>query len=232
MAELAQCDEVVGALDLSGTRDLTALTLAGRRKDGKIITRTEYWTPLDTLHDRARADKVHYDLWVDQGHMVATPGRAVDYAFVARRLAELTALVPLYRVCFDPYRIAYLEPEIDDTGCELELISHPQGGYKTQPKLDKYGQPIPSLWMPRSIELLEMAVGAGRIQVQKNPCLTWNSASAVLVATDDKGNLIFSKRKSRGRIDGIVTLAMAVGLLESSDGDDALDAMLEGGAIT
>lgn len=232
LAELATCEEVVGALDLSGTRDLTALTLAGRRKDGTIITRTEFWTPLDTLHERARRDKVHYDVWVAAGHMVAPPGRAVDYAFVASRLAELTVMLPLYRVCFDPYRIAYLEPEIDKTGAEIELIAHPQGGYKTQPKLDKYGNPVPSLWMPRSIELLEKAVGEGRLCVQKNPCLTWNSASAVLVATDDKGNLIFSKRRSRGRIDGIVTTAMAVGLLESSDSDNALDAMLEGGAIT
>ena len=86
--------------------------------------------------------------------------------------------------------------------------------------------------MPRSIELLEKAVSDGRLRVQKNPCLTWNSASAVLVATDDKGNLIFSKRKSRGRIDGIVTLAMAVGLLEASNGDNAMESLLEGEAIT
>ena len=54
----------------------------------------------------------------------------------------------------------------------------------------------------------------------------------MLVANDDKGNLIFSKRKSRGRIDGIVTAAMAVGLLLSSEGNDALDALLAGSAIT
>lgn len=232
LAELKACDEVVGALDLSGTRDLTALSLVGRRADGMIISRTEYWTPGDTLHDRARADKVPYDIWEKAGFVNAPPGRGVDYSFVAARLAELTAQLPLYRVCFDPYRIAYLEPEIDATGAEIELIAHPQGGYKTQPKLDKYGAPIPSLWMPRSIELLEKAVSDGRLRVQKNPCLTWNSASAVLVATDDKGNLIFSKRKSRGRIDGIVTLAMAVGLLEASNGDNAMESLLEGEAIT
>ena len=232
LAELAKCETVVGALDLGGTRDMCALTLAGVRADGKIIAHNEYWTPGDTLHDRARADKVPYDLWVEQGFVHTTPGRAVDYAFVANRLAELAVLLPLYRLCFDPYRIAYLEPEIDNTGAELELIAHPQGGYKTQPKLDKYGTAVPSLWMPRSIELLEKSVGDGRFLVAKNPCLTWNSASAVLVANDDKGNLIFSKRKSRGRIDGIVTAAMAVGLLLSSDGDDAMDSLLNGRAIT
>ena len=116
------------------------------------------------------------------------------------------------------------------TGAEIELIAHPQGGYKTQPKADKYGRAIPSLWMPRSIELLGNAIGDGRLEVHRNPVMTSCSASAVLVATDDKGNLIFSKRKSRGRIDGVVTLAMAEGLLESSD-EDALGSLLKGKAI-
>lgn len=226
-ATLRECEEVVGALDLSGTRDLTAFTLAGRHPTGRIVAYTEFWTPLDTLHDRARADRVPYDLWVEQGFMRTTPGRAVDYAWVAARLAELTVELPLSRACFDPYRIAFLEPEIDATGAEIDLIAHPQGGYRTQPKTDKYGRPIPSLWMPRSIELLGNAIGAAQIDVHRNPCMTHCSASAVLVPTDDKGNLIFSKRKSRGRIDGVVTLAMAVGLLESSDEDGALGELLK-----
>lgn len=232
IAMLRQCEEVVGALDLSGTRDLTALTLAGKMPDGRIAAFTEFWTPLDTLIERSRTDRVPYDTWVEQGFMRATPGRAVDYSWVARRLAELCVELPLSRCCFDPYRIAFLEPEIDEAGAEVDLIAHPQGGYRTQPKHDKYGRPIPSLWMPRSIELLGNAIGESRIVVHKNPCMTHCSASAVLVATDDKGNLIFSKRKSRGRIDGVVTLAMAVGLLESSDDDGGLADMLRGPAIT
>jgi len=230
LAELAKCEEVVGALDLSGTRDLTALTLAGRRADGKIIEHTEFWTPEETCADRAREDKVPYDLWVTQGFMIATPGRAVQYAWVARRMAELTVMLPFYRCCFDPYRIAFLENELDEAAVEIELIAHPQGGYKTKPRLDKYGAPVPSLWMPRSIELLYDALGEGRLMIEDNPAMTQCSASAVLVATDDKGNLIFSKRKSRGRIDGVVTLAMAVGLLESTD-DDSIASMLGGKAI-
>ena len=229
-ARLRECEEVVGALDLSGTRDLTALTLAGQHPSGKIVAYTEFWTPGDTLEDRARADRLPYGLWVEQGYLRKTPGRAVDYAWVAARMSELTVLLPFSRCCFDPYRIAFLEPEIDATGAEIELIAHPQGGYKTQPKSDKYGRAIPSLWMPRSIELLGNAIGDGRLEVHRNPVMTSCSASAVLVATDDKGNLIFSKRKSRGRIDGVVTLAMAEGLLESSD-EDALGSLLKGKAI-
>jgi phage terminase large subunit-like protein len=231
IATLRECDDLVGSLDLSGTRDLTAFSIVGEHPDGRIKAYTEFWTPLDTLQERARTDRVPYDLWVKQGFMHATPGRGVAYAWVARRLAELAVLLPaLTRACFDPYRISFLEPELDAANVEIELIAHPQGGYRTQPKTDRYGREVPSLWMPRSIELLGNAIGDERIDVHRNPCMTYCSASAVLVATDDKGNMIFSKRKSRGRIDGVVTLAMAVGLLESA-GDDPIAALLKSPAI-
>jgi phage terminase large subunit-like protein len=41
--------------------------------------------------------------------------------------------------------------------------------------------------------------------------LTWNSASAVL-ERDAASNAKWEKRKSTGRIDGIVALSMAIGL--------------------
>lgn len=208
---LAEADEVVGALDLSGTNDLSALAMSGKVGD-LVIACVEFWTPKDTVEERAKRDKVPYGLWVEQGHITATPGRAVDYAFVAQRLAELQTLVNLRRVAFDPYRIKYLEVELDRANVEIQLIEHPQGYYKVQPKKDAKGKDLPALWMPRSVELLEQLIVSARLQVQKNPCLTWNSASAVLEA-DPKNNRIFTKRKSRGRIDGIVALAMDVGLL-------------------
>ena len=230
--ELLKCDEVVGALDLSGTRDLSALTLAGRLGE-EIVASTEFWTPKDTLVDRAKEDKVPYDSWVDQGYMTATPGRNVDYGYVAQRLAEVQAEIPTFRrCCFDTYRIKYLEKELDELGIEIELISHAQGYYKSHDKtpeemeraikaLKPGEKPKLNMWMPRSVELLEKAVGAGLFRVKRNPCLTWNSASAVLEA-DAKNNRIFSKRKSRGRIDGIVTCAMAIGLLGEGDVPKAL----------
>jgi phage terminase large subunit-like protein len=218
---LRECEIVVGALDLSGTTDLTALAIAGM--DGEdVVGKVEFWTPKDTLGERSRDDKVPYENWVESGHIEATPGRAVDYSFIAGRIKDLQQIIPqLRRIAFDPYRIKYLEKELDAMGVEVQLVPHPQGYYKPQdkkPEPDPTKPPghekevKPNLWMPRSVELLEDAVGKGHLRVQKNPCLTWNSASAVLEA-DRQNNRIFTKRKSRGRIDGIVSLAMANGLL-------------------
>lgn len=241
---LATCRRVVGALDLSGTRDLTALALAGETED-EIIAGVEIWTPKETLTERAHSDRVPYEAWADQGYLTPTPGRSVDYRFVAQRLLEVQIEVPqLQHVAFDPYRIKYLERDLDELKVPIELVQHPQGFYKPQDVDQKKLKPgeskPPVLWMPRSIELLEAAVYARSpaadvieramasaqpdaqprkvkpLRVIWNPCLNWNSASAV-PEFDPKNNRIFSKRKSRGRIDGIVALAMAVGFLAEGE---------------
>lgn len=55
---------------------------------------TEFWTPKDTLYDRARVDRVPYDVWERDGHIHAPPGTAIDYGFVAKRMP-----LPPWNVC-------------------------------------------------------------------------------------------------------------------------------------
>lgn len=204
---------VSGAIDLSGTTDLTALARV-YEPDAKEIVHAvvEFWTPKDTLVERARRDRVPYDVWAQQGFILTTPGRAVDYAFVAHRLSEVQSETGLRRLAFDPYRIKYLEAELAQAGVELDLIPHGQG-YRKAADNDSTGK-IVELWMPHSVELLEDLIGKGKLKVKINPALTFAAASAVHIA-DPKGNRIYDKRKSTGRIDGLVALAMAMGLAET-----------------
>lgn len=191
-----------GGLDLSGTRDLTALAIAFKNDDGTVDAFVDYWTPGDTVVERGRIDRVPYEAWIRAGHMTAPPGRSVDYSFVAHRVMEMQQDFDLQAIAFDPYRIKYFENDLIAANVECALTPHGQGYYKSVES---------GLWMPHSIELLEELVMKGRLRVKLNPCLRWNSASAVLEA-DPKNNRIFTKRKSKGRIDGLVALCMAIGL--------------------
>src|SRR4029077_441393 len=90
--------ESVGGLDLSGTRDLTALARAyPPNADGVVHAEVEFWTPGDTSADRCARDRVPYALWAREGHVTETPGRSVDYGFVAQRVSELQAERDLHR---------------------------------------------------------------------------------------------------------------------------------------
>lgn len=206
-----------GGMDLSGTRDLTAHAMAYPHEDGTVDAFVEFWTPAATLAERAKEDRVPYDVWVKAGHVRTTPGRAVDYSFVAHRLGELKQEFGLEATAFDPYRIKYLESDLAEAGIELKLVPHGQGYFRAadkeaQDRAKTSGDEAPhALWMPHSIELLEGLVMKGLLRVKLNPCLRWNSASAVL-KPDPKNNRIFDKRASKGRIDGLVALAQAVGL--------------------
>lgn len=195
----------IGALDLSGTQDLTALALWWEAQVAHAAV--EFWTPKDTLVARSKRDNVPYDLWVDQGFVTATPGRAVDYRWVAFRLGQLQQEIGLQRVAFDPYRIKYLEKALDEEGIEIELVPHGQGYYKSADS---------GLWMPHSIEVFEERLTKRTAKVLKNPALTYAAASAVM-EPDAKGNRIFTKQKSKGRIDGLVALVMAAGLADDGD---------------
>lgn len=198
-----------GAIDLSGTRDLTAsaLVFPPDLDHPRWAAWVHYWTPADTLTERSRKDKVPYDVWVKEGFITATPGRNVGYDFVAQHLVDMQIEVRLEGIAFDPYRIKYLEKELDELSAVVKLVPHGQGFFKSQESM---------LWMPRSLELLEELLNKSLIDIAKNPVLTWNAASAVS-ESDPKENRILTKRHSRGRIDGLVALAMGVGLAKRVD---------------
>ena len=182
-----------GGLDLSGKNDLTALSLVFESdEDGKKSVLSFAWTPEDTLRQREERDRAPYRLWVDQGHMIAVPGKTIDYRFVAKQIGELAALYDMQAVAFDRYRIDDLERELDAEGIEVALIAHGQGFKDMTPAIETLED-----------DLLECQLCHG-----DHPVLT-SCAFNARVATDPAGLRKFDKRKATGRIDLLQSLAMA-----------------------
>lgn len=205
------------ALDLSSKRDLTSMAAVWPDEDGGMDAAVWFWTPADTLVERERKDRVPYSTWVRKGFLEAVTGRSIDYGFPASKLAELATTFNLSGLAFDQWRIEDFLRALDTLGLDGWLWDGPDAKEMPGLRLVRHGQGYGGgnshsvLWLPRSIGELEDRVTSGRLRVKKNPVLTWNSASAVLEA-DAAGNKKWEKRKSTGRIDGIVALSMAVGL--------------------
>jgi phage terminase large subunit-like protein len=203
------------ALDLSSKRDLTARADVWIAPDGTFDADVHFWTPLDTMDERARADKVPYREWSESGFLEAVPGRAIDYQYPARSLATLSAAHDMRALAYDQWRMEDFQRELDDLGIDTWLWEGPDEPVGSGLCLVRHGQGYQGgsakylLWMPRSVELLEEALMQGKLRIRQNPVLTYNSSSAVLVP-DPAGNRKWEKRKSTGRIDGIVALCMAV----------------------
>lgn len=215
------------ALDLGEKRDLAAAAHLVKGADGLLRGKLRFWTPKDTMEERERMDRVPYSAWVRAGHVNAVPGRSMDFSYIVAGLADW--LIAAKALAFDQWHIDNFLRALDNagiaawiwdppdrvTGSGLKLVRHGQGWGGGAVELDARGQPLPkkTLWMPKSIGVLEDAVVSGRLEVERNPCLTWNSASAV-IERDAAGNGKFEKRKSTGRIDGLVALCQAVGLAD------------------
>lgn len=208
---------VYGGLDLSETADLTALVLMGR-VDGVWQVHPTFWLPLDGLADKARKDRVPYDVWCRDELLMAAPGKSVDYEFVAEHLRAVCDRLDVRKIAFDRWGFKHLRPWLLKAGfsdAEIDEI------------FVEFGQGYQS--MSPALRDLEAEVLNGRIAHGGHPVLTMCAANAVVKA-DPAGNRKLAKDKSAGRIDGMVALAMAVGVAPLEDGPEPEYQMLFLGA--
>lgn len=80
----------IGGIDLSSTTDLTAAkTIFMVPNDPHIYVMQMYWLPEDLLEQRAKEDKIPYDLWAQQGFLRTTPGNSVHAKYVTEWFLEI-----------------------------------------------------------------------------------------------------------------------------------------------
>ena len=186
-------------LDLSARIDLTALVLVGKI-DGKWHTKAYFWTPAQGLAERAKRDRMPYDLWHRQGYLRTTPGATVDYGYVAVEIAEILAGLDVRAIAYDRWRIDLLKKEFERIGVDLPLVEWGQGYKDMAPALDH----------------LEAELLNGRVTHGNHPVLSMCAANAV-VTKDPTGARKLDKARATGRIDGIQAMAMAFGVAASAD---------------
>lgn len=212
--ELDPGDFCFAGLDLSETTDLTAFVRV-QRKNGIWSVHSTFWLPEVGLAEKARADRQVYDQWAEMdngfGHplLETTPGKAIEYEFVAGRIYDMHQECPITRCAFDRYNWKHLRPYLLKAGFEdWELAVEGSIEEKEDSKFVGFGQGFVS--MSPALRSLETLLLNGKIAHGMHPVLTMCAANTV-TQSDPAGNRKLSKSRSRGRIDGIVALAMAVG---------------------
>jgi phage terminase large subunit-like protein len=199
---------VYGGLDLSTTSDLTALVLIGRT--GTVWSvRPYFWLPSEGLIDKSRRDRVPYDQWAREGHLLTAPGKSVDYEYVATFLRGLFDRFGIRKIAFDRWGFKHLRPWLSKAGFSDEEIEE---------RFAEFGQGFQS--MSPALRDLEAELLNERLAHGGHPVLAMCAANAV-VQTDPSGNRKLAKDKSRGRIDGMVALAMAMGVAPMSETEEA-----------
>ncbi len=199
-------EEIYLGLDLSGKTDLTALI--GVSNGDRDRVEAWFWKPGETLDEHEKRDRVPYSTWKKQGFIKTTPGRAIQYSFIAQELAEINKLYVIVGMAFDRYRIDDLMNAMTEIGldCYVDGKDTPREGAI---RLVPWGQGYAS--MTQAVEAIEVSILERKFVHDGNPVLTWNFSNAISIS-DAAGNKKLDKSKTRFRIDGAVAAAMAVGL--------------------
>ena len=198
-----------GALDVSSTRDVTALVLVfpPNEDDPKWRVLCRFWVPEETLAERVKADGIPYDRWTGMlGHnggpaLETTPEDYVDQNYVLLAILEAKERYNLQRVAYDPWSAQKLVGDLQRDGVPEDFMVRVRQGVQS---------------LGESSRDFERLVFAGAIDHGGHPVLRWMAQNTV-VRFDENMNFMPARKRSAEKIDGIVAAVMAVGLANAGE---------------
>jgi phage terminase large subunit-like protein len=201
-----------GGLDLSSTRDLTAFALDFQLPDGSDAYLWFFWMPEDNVSDRVKNDRVPYDLWINQGYIITTPGNITDYDFIMADIIHMKSVYDIKSIAFDRWNSSQLIINLTDEGVNMQ----------------PFGQGYGSMSAPT--KEFERTVYSGKMNHMGNPVLRW-MVSNVEIQKDPAGNIKIDKSKAREKVDGPVAAVMAKGQQMTPDDSVDINRIYESGGI-
>lgn len=188
-----------GALDLGKVNDLSAFALVfppdeveaalSVRKHAVLVW---HWCPGDDIATRTREHRVPYEAWEKAGWIERMPGNTTDFAWIRQRVSAICPEFQVQDIAFDRMFAGETVQGLQDAGITMV----------------EFGQGFLSMAGPTSE--FERLVKSGGLLHEENPLLAWESGN-VCCEVDAAGNIKPSKKRSREKIDGIVSGIMALG---------------------
>jgi len=183
-----------GGLDLSTTIDVSAFVLLFPPwgEDTKWRVLPEFFLPEENIEARCRKDRVPYDAWKRQGLFNLTEGNVICYETIRSKVHELAENYDIREIAFDRWNTSQIVTQLMGDG--LTMVPYGQGYLSMN---------APTKRLMELVLTSDLAHGG-------NPVLTWMASNAMAI-TDAAGNIKLDKGKSREKIDGVISLIMALG---------------------
>ena len=178
--------------DLSSTTDLTAAVLVWQLAGDELAIKPILWLPEDTIVERGHEDRMPYDRWVREGWMRTTSGRTIDRQQVRRELVAICKVWHPKALCADPWQMHELGAQLAEED-KVPVILVPQ-------RFEKLSEPM---------KILQGRIIERHVRHDHNPLMALMVGN-VKPREDENGNVRTSKRRSRGRIDGVQALINAI----------------------
>lgn len=183
-----------GGLDLSSTQDTTAFSLVflPTAADPFMRCATWFWLPRENLDEFGRQNNATYIRWAEDGWIIGTDGEIVDLNYIERFILDARERYDIQEIGYDPHRSPGLVQNLESAG--VTMVKLIQGPLTFNPMMDA----------------LQSAVYNRTLLHDNNPVMNWQMGN-VIVRYDVNANIAPNKKERRRKIDGPVSLIMAMG---------------------
>lgn len=189
-AESQEVDGICyGGLDLASTGDFCAFSLYFPEY---FAIRTWYFLPSEAAYRRKDAAGASIRQWIADGQIIATDGNVTDYSYIKAKIIELAQQYDIKDIAFDRFNASQLVIDLQNEGLQMF----------------PFGQGFISMSSPT--KELERLVKDGQLKHDGNPVTRWMMGN-ILLKSDPAGNIKIDKAKSGDKVDGPVSIVMALG---------------------
>ncbi|MEX1040197.1 MAG: terminase TerL endonuclease subunit [Pirellulaceae bacterium] len=178
-------EDCILAVDLARRHDLAVYVLLFKRGD-KVYVFPRFYMPLDNARKKEKQDNVPYTRWANQGLITLTPGDSIDYQTICNDIIRDSQEFNIMEVRYDPYNAESLRQHLEE-----------QGLYCVEVKQS-------STMMSAPTSEFERRLLKNQVRHPDHPILNWNLGNITIREVDTEGRIMIDKKRSSGRIDGIV----------------------------
>lgn len=184
-------------LDLSETNDNTSVSMVTVDDDNNILAESFAFIPEGRIEEKQAAEKVNYRELMSTGKVIACGDRVIDYSIVEDFVLSLESKY----------------------GVQIQAIGYDRwNALSTAQKLEKAGYNLVEIRQHSSVlhpptKLLKEKILSNEFQYETNKLLEINFQNARCTYDTNK-NLYVHKKKSKGKVDMVVSLINAVYLLQ------------------
>ena len=197
-------------LDLASTTDLACWLLLFPKENGGFDILPRFFIPSDQMRERVRRDKVSYFDWIKEGLIITTDGNVIDYDFIEKQIKLDCEFFDVKMCAYDRWNSSSLVTNLTNDEV-VEMIP--------------FGQGFASMSAPtKQIEVLALQK---KLNHGNNEVMNW-MVSNIVLKKDAADSIKIDKEKSTEKVDGPVSLAMALGIFITDTKEEEKPNVYEG----
>ena len=191
-------------LDLASRVDIAALEILVPGDNGDYTRFGMYYLPESALENGNEM----YRAWAEEGWLTITDGEIIDFNVIKNDILELCSRFEVAELAYDPFQATMLITELMAEGVPV---------VEMRPTVLNFSEPM---------KILDSIIRAGKLKHNGDPVQSW-MISNVVAKADAKDNVYPRKERDENKIDGVISLIMALGRAQQSieadvDFDDLL----------